>query len=282
MFQTRLTHTLEAVNHLSTAVASKVEPRILLHGLYAVNLADAYQLAAAQTLVLLALVLHLVQSLAQRAQVLFYQSVGNVCIVLHGEVDAAAQVLLHMAAEQLPSLILVACALQALEEVVVGQLLLLLAVSNIAAHQQEDGQGNHGTHGHESAVVHDGHHQGTHHEGHTGCEEPSADDTEHTRNAEHGTLAAPGTVGQRRTHGHHEGDVGGGEGKFQRSTQSDEQSGQHEVDRCTHEVESSTVGHDGLVLIEAAVDPRADALGDDADDGIGRIGGRAHHAACHG
>ena len=187
-----------------------------------------------------------------------------------------------MATEQLPGLLLVAGVLQALEEVIIGQLLLFLAISNVTAHQQEDGQGNHGTHGYESAVVHDGNHQGTHHESHTGGKEPSTDDAEHTGDAEHGTLAAPRTVGQRGTHGHHEGDVGGGKGKFQRSTKGDEQACQYEVDRCTHKVEGGTVGHDGLVLFEAAIDPRAHTLGDDADDGIGSIGGRAHHAAGYG
>ena len=64
----------------------------------------------------------------------------------------------------------------------------------------------------------------------SGSDEPTADNAEYTRNAEYRRITSPGTVGKRCTHGYHKGDVGGGKGKFQGSSQGDEQTSQYEVD----------------------------------------------------
>lgn len=48
----------------------------------------------------------------------------------------------------------------------------------------------------------------------SGSDEPTADNAEHTRNAEYRRITSPGTVGKRCTHGYHKGDISGGKGSF--------------------------------------------------------------------
>ncbi len=105
--------------------------------------------------------------------------------------------------------------------------------------------------------MHGGHNQAGAYEGYAGSEEPSADYRYNACNTEYGALTAPGTVGKRGTHGYHKGDEGGGERQFQRGTQRNQRTGQHQVDRAAHEVEGRLVLHDSFVDIEAAVEPTA-------------------------
>ena len=85
-------------------------------------------------------------------------------------------------------------------------------------------------------------------EGGSGSDEPATDDAQNACDAVDGGVTSPCTVGERRTHCYHEGDVGGRERQFQRRSQGDEQTGEDEVDRGADEVESGSVGYDGFVL----------------------------------
>ena len=95
----------------------------------------------------------------------------------------------------------------------------------------------------------------------SGSDEPTADNAEHTRNAEYRRITSPGTVGKRCTHGYHKGDVSGGKGKFQGSSQGDEQTSQYEIDGGANQVKSGAVGYDGFILLEACVHPPLAAFG---------------------
>ena len=95
----------------------------------------------------------------------------------------------------------------------------------------------------------------------SGSDEPTADNAEHTRNAEYRRITSPGTVGKRCTHGYHKGDVSGGKGKFQGSSQGDEQTSQYEIDGSANQVKSGAVGYDGFILLEACVHPPLAAFG---------------------
>ena len=92
-------------------------------------------------------------------------------------------------------------------------------------------------------------------EGNTCRYEPSTDYGEHSRYSEHGAVAAPCVVGERRTHCHHEGYVGRRERQLVVGTDDDEHGGKHKVDGCAHLVEGSSVGKYCLFFVEAGVNP---------------------------
>ena len=82
-------------------------------------------------------------------------------------------------------------------------------------------------------------------------DEPSGDDGHDARNAVYGAFAAPCAVGERRTHSHHEADVGGRQREFERCGYGDQQRRGREVDRGADHVVGRTAVFDVLVF-EAA------------------------------
>lgn len=100
--------------------------------------------------------------------------------------------------------------------------------------------------------------------GYAGSEKPSANHRDYTGDAEHRAFAAPGTVGKRRTHCHHECYKCGRQRQFHGCTECYERSGKHKVDRTAYKVERRSLVHDGLIGIETPVEPRPDPRRGDA------------------
>ena len=96
-------------------------------------------------------------------------------------------------------------------------------------------------------------------------DEPSGHDGHDARDAVDGALAAPGAVGERRTHGHHEADVGGRQRQLERRGDGDEQRRGGEVDRGADHVVGGAAVLDILVF-KAVGDGRAHARRNDPLD----------------
>ena len=89
-------------------------------------------------------------------------------------------------------------------------------------------------------------------EGREGGHEPAGDHGEHARDTVHGGLAVPGAVGERRTHGDHEGHVRGRERELQARGRGDERGGEHEVHAGADLVERQLdLARRELLLLEA-------------------------------
>ena len=164
-----------------------------------------------------------------------------------------------MSAEQRPHFGLVAGSHHPLENIIVLGL-HLPAVADIAAYQEENRQRYDHDHSDRTAVIDSKREQERRHESRTGRNEPAADHGNHTRNAEYGALAAPGLIGQRRTHRHHKGHVSSRKRQLERGAQCDQQAGQQQIDRRTYHIESGTVLQNRLVLIEAFPEPALQSL----------------------
>ena len=111
--------------------------------------------------------------------------------------------------------------------------------------------------------------------------EPSRHDGHHARNTVNGRFASPGAVGQRRTHRHHEGDVGGRQRQFERCGHGDQQCRSGEVDRGADHVERCAGVFD-VRHFEAAGDRLAEPLGNDPLDGMVGVERRADDGAGEG
>ena len=111
--------------------------------------------------------------------------------------------------------------------------------------------------------------------------EPSRHDGHHARNTVNGRFASPGAVGQRRTHRHHEGDVGGRQRQFERCGHGDQQCRSGEVDRGADHVERCA-GVLDVRHFEAAGDRLAEPLGNDPLDGVVGVERRADDGAGEG
>ena len=160
-----------------------------------------------------------------------------------------------MLAEQFDDFIVVRTLHQLFQGLVAFFFLLALFVHHLAMNQHEDCQTNQCQDGNRTAEMDNQCYEETDGERCSGSDEPTADNAEHTRNAEYRRITSPGTVGKRCTHGYHKGDVSGGKGKFQGSSQGDEQTSQYEIDGGANQVKSGAVGYDGFILLEACVHP---------------------------
>ena len=109
-------------------------------------------------------------------------------------------------------------------------------------------------------------------------DEPSGHDGHDARNAVYGAFAAPCAVGERRTHRHHEADVGGRQREFERRGHGDQQRRGRQVDRCADHVVGRTAVLDVLVF-EAARDRIPQVLGDRAFDACADVEGCADDRA---
>ena len=169
-----------------------------------------------------------------------------------------------MTAKQIPYDFWVVRAHHQLEGASLALLLRLLVVPDVAANEHEDNENNEGCLHEDAAKMHGEADEGAGCESHTGCDKPSTDDTQHTCYAEYGTLTAPSLVGKRRTHGYHEGYVGGRERQLEVGTDGDEHGSQYQVDGCANHVEGCAFLQLYIVLVEAAVDPQLQRLGHEA------------------
>ena len=79
-------------------------------------------------------------------------------------------------------------------------------------------------------------------------DEPPGDDGHDARDAVYGAFAAPSAVCERRAHGHHEADVSGRQGEFERSGYGDQHGRGREVDRGADHVVGGTAMFDVLVF----------------------------------
>ena len=127
----------------------------------------------------------------------------------------------------------------------------LAGVSYLALHYKEYCQRHEQEHYEESSQIHRHTYYGTYCKRYASGDEPSTDDRQNSRDAEHCALAAPCAVGKRRTHGHHEGDVGGGEWQLICCAHYDEHRSQHEVDGGSHHVERSPIFKYHFFFMEA-------------------------------
>ena len=158
---------------------------------------------------------------------------------------------------------------------------LAFLIHHLAADEDENRYSDQCDDGDVAAVVqHEGYEEADG-EGGSGSDEPATDDAQNACDAVDGGVTSPCTVGERRTHCYHEGDVGGRERQFQRRSQGDEQPGEDEVDRGADEVESGSVGYDGFVFAETGVDPLLRAFGHDAGGAVGKCHAETYQCACH-
>lgn len=282
VFAAGVVDAFEAVEHLLHAAVGEEVPGVLLHGEDGVNLAQADDFAATGALELFAGGLNLVGGLTERAVFFLEKTFGYLQEAVDGKLQLIAYAVADVHTQELPALATVLRAAELLEEEValVGSLRVLKL--QVAAHKEVDSHHNGNAHGGERAEVERVGHEITHDEGGACCDEPSTDDAQHTGDAEHGALTTPSAVGERRTHGDHEGDVGGGEGELHAGAESNEQTGEDKVDGCANLVESGAFREHSAVGIEAGVDPAAHGFGDETCDGGCRLLGAAHKDAGHG
>ena len=153
---------------------------------------------------------------------------------------------------------------------------------HLAVDERVDGHGYQTDNGYGAAEVDDHCHEEADSECRTGCDEPAADDAQHARDAVDSRVTSPGAVGQGGTHGYHERHVGRGQRQLQRSAQCNEQGGQYQIDRSTHEVESCPVFQCQFFLAEAGVQPALGAFGRNLADAIGQVHAVAHQTTGDG
>ena len=142
-----------------------------------------------------------------------------------------------------------------LEGASLALLLGLLIVLSVATDEHHDDDEDKDCLHKDATKVHRQADEGAGCESYTGCDKPSTDDTQHTCHAEYGTLTTPGFVGKRRTHSHHEGNVGGREWQLEVGTDGDKHRSQYQVDGSTNHVKCRTLFQLYSVLVETAVDP---------------------------
>ncbi len=258
-----------------------MEPRVALNGNLHGRALQAEQLLATVFLQHVELAAQGLVATTQHLHVLGVEAVEHSVILLQGQTAHLRLRVAHMVAKHLPHQFGVAGTHHEAEVVVVflGRLLLALVLA-VAAYEQEDNQHDEGRLHGDAAIPHAEANQGAGEEGHTSRKEPSANHTQHTRDAEHGALAAPGAVGQTRTHGHHEGNVGSRERQAVVGTEGDEHGGNDEVHGSAHHIEGGLVVFQlHVVGIEAAVDPLTQAYGEDGHHHLDHALAETHDGA---
>ena len=213
----------ETVEELRNTVIAQVKPSVLLHGFVVVDHAHAHNFFLSGFRPIFANVVDRVGSLAQLLDILVHQSVGDVQVTVACEVNHAAMGQGNVAVEQFKAFAGIFGSYHLVINDVAFVYLGLFLEVQVAMNQNEQHDHHDCSHGNRTTEVHQRGDDKAEREGSAGCDEPSAYHREYTRDAIDGTLASPGTVGQRRTHRYHEGHVGGGERKLQRRTNYDEQ-----------------------------------------------------------
>ena len=134
-------------------------------------------------------------------------------------------------------------------------LLLLFLESAVIADHSEGNEENYAEHRKYASDIIERGNEESQDEGRAGSDEPATDNSNNAGNAVNCGFASPSAVGKRGTHRDHEGYIRCGERKLERSTDRNEQTGQHEVDTGTNKVESHSFFLVCIVFVEAAVDP---------------------------
>ena len=131
--------------------------------------------------------------------------------------------------------------------------MLLLAESDVAAHQRIDHNSHHGQHHGDAAQVHQQTHQRTGGKGDACRDEPSTDDADHSSHTIDRAVACPGAVGQAGAHCHHKGDIGRGQRQLVVGAHDDKSRREYQVDGCTQHVEGRIVGQLAGTLVKPPV-----------------------------
>ena len=225
MLLTRLGNTLETKYDLLATITTEMEPCILDHGLGFFDPTDAEGFFPAVHLEHLPLRILVVDRAAKPLQILVDEAIGHLHIVVLGEVEQGQLLLTNMFGQQLPNLFFVVRSHHVDKDSVLRFALFLLIETNMTTDKQEDRQDDHSCHRRIASEMIHHRNEEAENKGCTGSDKPTAYHTEYPRDAEYRTLPAPCPVRQRSTHSHHKSHIGGGEGKPERSTEGDEQSG---------------------------------------------------------
>ena len=152
---------------------------------------------------------------------------------------------------------------------------LFLVIVDVATNEQVNHKCNHYIHCHNTTIVEHSCNKCCNYKRGSGSNEPATYYRHHTGNAVHSTLTSPGTVGKRRTHTHHKGNISSREWQLERRTQSDEQTGKHKVHRRTHEVKGNIFAF--FERSKTCTNPRFYVLWSLARNSIDKFGYRTHH-----
>ncbi len=269
VLQTGLAHASHAVNQFAGKVIALVVVQAFLQYRVVVQMAHGYRSGAFHLFDELFLKLHGSHGAAQATQVLVQERGRRAFEVLFREGQYLGQLFAGMDLQQSQHFAVVRAGQQLFQCFVAFFFLLAFLVHHLASDEHEYGQSDEQDDGCRAAVIDDEGHEEADGECGSRRDEPASDDAQYAGDAEYGGVASPGTVGQRGTHGHHERDVCSRKRQFQRSTQGDEQAGQHEVDGSAYQVEGGSVGYDGFVFAEAAVNPALGAFGNNLGDAVG-------------
>ena len=210
MLLARLVDAPQIVEDAHAAVVREVEPGVLLESRPPAHSPHAERLLATLVLEHTLSQRETLVGLREHACVLADEGVGDAPVRIAGIGDEFTLPVGDVDQSEVPASCLVVGGEDCLEQGVALLLLLFLAESAVAAHDQEDRQCGEREHHPVAAEMHGEHDEPGADEGRSGGEEPSADDRYDTRDAEHCALAAPGAVGERGAHGHHESDERGG------------------------------------------------------------------------
>ena len=273
MLTDRLEHTAQAVDKLLVTVGTNVEPSVSFKCHILGYPLEGNHLLFAKFLENELFVAKLTVGTAQIFHALCAKGVKNEEELLQGKATHETLCAAHALGEEIPNDFGILGAHHQAEHVGL-RFLRLAVILTTAADEQEDVERHEGEHHCETSEMHGEAYQCAHAECHRTSKKPATDNAQHARDAEHGTFAGPGTVGKRSTHGHHEGDIGGGKGEFIVGTDDDEHGGEHEVDGCTYHVERCIVGQDHFLLVETGVYP---ALCLERND----VGKTVAHILCH-
>ena len=150
--------------------------------------------------------------MSQFFHVLMHQSLGDAVEGGAGEVKDVALRTTYVFQQQFPRFLFVVRAYQLAEQRVDIVLLAFLLELTVVVDNDSRNHAHHQYHGDEAAEMVGGGNQEADDEGGSGGDKPTTDNRNHTGDAVNCCFATPGTVGQRRTHGNHEGYISGGEG----------------------------------------------------------------------
>ena len=209
MFQTRLAHALQAIQTLLAAIAGKMEPRVFLHGLQGIYLAQPHQFLAPDDFPVLPLVVQAVQCAAQDFHVFRNQPVRSLTICVRDIFHHARLVTADMLVQQSPRLVLIIGLCQSRENLVLLHGCHPLLVTPVVPNQHTNNNHHQQDHGHQPAEMDEQRDDKTKEKRSTGRHEPTANHGNDSRHTEYGTLTPPSTIRQRGTHAHHEGHISG-------------------------------------------------------------------------
>lgn len=280
VFQARFKHAFETVDDLRDAVASEVEPGVFLHSLHVVNLSHAEDFFSSVAFPDSFFFINFVVCGAQFLHVVVHESLADVPEGRAGEDEDIALSGSNVSGKEFPNHGFVVCADNLAEERVHSFFFAFLFEPAVVADDDKCHECDHEHHGDDSSEVVEHGDEEADDEGCAGGDEPSTDDGDDAGDAIDCCFASPSPVCERRTHGNHEGDVGGGEGETEGGTDDDEQTRQDEVDGSTNFVEGgSFFKHDGF-LFESFVNPVGEALRNETVHGGGDGQHASHGSSC--